>query len=407
MDNIQKHNKYIWIINEYAGSPYHGMEFRHYYLAKELIKLGYKVVIISASYSHLFRNLPKVSKKFTHEIIDGIDYYWIRVKKYKNSLDKMRVLKWMQFSLYLLLLPFKKIPHPDAIILSPMATTPVLPTYLIAKIKHSKFIFEVKDIWPLSLEEIGRYSRYHPFIILLRLFELFALKKSDYIVSNLPNYGQHLKHYGINRDFVYIPNGIYLSEIQEAEPLDNEILEMIPKNKFIIGYAGTVGLANALEYLINAAKILEKNDKIAILIVGEGQEKKKLIELVRGLKNIQFIHAVQKQQVTSILKHFDVCYIGLRKSSLFEYGVSPNKIFDYMYSGKPIISSISTKKDLVTMAKCGISVEAENSKAIADAIIKLYRMSPEQRAKMGQNGKEYVLKYHTYEKLALQYKEIL
>ena len=272
---------------------------------------------------------------------------------------------------------------------------------------HSRFIFEVKDIWPLSLEEIGRYSRYHPFIILLRLFELFALKKADYIVSNLPNYGQHLRECKINRDFIYIPNGIYLSEMQKAEPLDNAILEMIPEKKFIIGYAGTIGLANALEYFLGAAKILEKNDEIAFLIVGDGRDKCNLIESARGMENVHFIHAVAKQQVAAMLQHFDVCYIGLKKSSLFEYGVSPNKIFDYMYSGKPIISAISTKRDLVAMAKCGISVEAENPQAIADAILRLYQMSPEQRSEMGENGKEYVLKHHTYEKLALQYKEIL
>jgi len=400
-------NKSIVIINEYAGSPYHGMEFRHYYLGKELIKLGYKVTIVSASYSHLFRKLPDVSKKFTHEIIDDIDYYWVRVNKYKNSLDKMRVLKWIQFSLYLLVLPFKKIPHPDAIILSPMATIPILPAYFISKIKHSKFIFEVKDIWPLSLEEIGKYSRFHPFIILLRLFELFALKKSDYIVSNLPNYGQHLKHYGINRDFVYIPNGIYLSEIQEAEPLNNEILEMIPEKKFIIGYTGTIGLANALEYLISAAKILERHSEIAFLIVGDGREKSNLLKMALGMSNVHFISAIPKREIQSIIKYFDVCYIGWRAKKLYEYGVSANKIFDYMYSGKPILHSINAKNDLISMANCGISVEAENPQAIADAIIKLYRMSPEQRAIMGQNGKEYVLKYHTYENLALKYKEIL
>ena len=400
-------NKSILIINEYAGSPYHGMEFRHYYIGKELVKLGYKVTIISASYSHLFRKLPAVSNKFTHEIIDDIDYYWVRVTKYKNSLDKMRVLKWLQFSFSLLLLPLKKIPHPDAIILSPMATTPVLPAYLIAKTKHSKFIFEVKDIWPLSLEELGKRSRYHPFIILLRLFELFALKKADYIVSNLPNYGQHLKEYKINRDFIYIPNGINLSEMQKEEPLDNPIMKMIPERKFIIGYTGTIGLANALEYLIGAAKILEKTPEIAFLIVGDGKEKSNLSKIALGMSNVYFIPAIPKREIQSIIKYFDVCYIGWRANKLYEYGVAANKIFDYMYSAKPILQSINAKKDLITMAKCGLSVEAENPQAIADAILSLYQMSPEQRAKMGQNGREYVLNYHTYEKLALKYKEIL
>ncbi len=399
--------KSIWIINEYAGSPYHGMEFRHYYLGRELLKLGYNVTIISASFSHLFYKLPNARKWITYENVDEIDYFWIKVIKYSNSLDKKRVIKWIQFSLSLLFLPFKKISHPDAIILSPMATMPVLPTYLISKMMHAKFIFEVKDIWPLGLVELGGYSHYHPFIILLRIFELFALKKADYIISNFSNYNQYLKEQKINRDSIYIPNGIYLLEMQKAEPLDNAILEMIPEKKFIIGYAGTIGLANALEYFLAAAKILEKNQEIAFLIVGDGKEKNNLLKMAKGMSNIYFIPAIPKRQIQSIIKDFDVCYIGWRAKKLYEFGVAANKIFDYMYSGKPILHSINSNNDIISIAKCGISVEAENPQAIADAVLRLYNMSQKQRSEMGENGKKYVLKHHTYEKLALQYKEIL
>jgi hypothetical protein len=85
--------KHIWIINEYAGSPYHGMEFRHYYLAKELIKLDYQITIVSSSYSHLFINQPKKRK----ENIDGVHYLWLKTFNYGNSHSKKRVLKWFLF----------------------------------------------------------------------------------------------------------------------------------------------------------------------------------------------------------------------------------------------------------------------------------------------------------------------
>ncbi len=90
-------NKTIWFINDYAGSPYHGMEFRHYYLAKEWVKKGYKVYIITASYSHLFRKKPKIDKTFNFGNIDGIDYIWIKVLNYGESTNKKRVLKWFEF----------------------------------------------------------------------------------------------------------------------------------------------------------------------------------------------------------------------------------------------------------------------------------------------------------------------
>ncbi|BCD67955.1 glycosyltransferase family 4 protein [Nitratiruptor sp. YY09-18] len=394
--------KNIWIINEYAGSPYHGMEFRHYYLGKELIKLGYDVTIITASFSHLFKNLPKVENRFKLENIDGINYLWIKVPQYSKSWDKKRVLKWLKFAYYLFKLPFDKLSKPDYIILSPMNTLPVIPSYRLAKKFSAKFIFEVKDIWPLSIIELGNYSFNNPFIKLLKYCENFAIKKSDLLISVLPNYREYLKDNGFDKDFVYIPNGIYLEDKKTIEPLSNDIRNQIPKDKFIVAYTGTIGIANALEYLIEAGKLLKDKD-ILILIVGEGGEKEKLKKLVKGYENIKLLPPIPKGQVQNLLNLVDICYIGWRNKKIYKYGISPNKIFDYMYAGKPIIHSINTKNDIVSIAKCGISVEAENPKAIADAILKLYKMSPDERKKIGENGKKYVIENHSYENIAKKY----
>ncbi|HPP10808.1 MAG TPA: glycosyltransferase family 4 protein [Defluviitoga tunisiensis] len=393
--------KNIWIINEYAGSPYHGMEFRHYYLGKELIKRGYNVTIITASFSHLFKNLPKVEHRFSLENIDGINYLWIKVPHYTKSFDKKRVLKWVVFTYYLFKLPFDKLPKPDYIILSPMATLPVLPSYRLAKrFNIKKFIFEVKDIWPLSIIELGNYSPNHPFIKLLQYFENMAIKKSDLIMSVLPNYGEYLKDNGFNKEFVYIPNGVDLGDMQKTEVLSEDIKKQIPDDKFIVAYTGTIGIANALEYLVEAGKMLKNYKDILILIVGEGGEKERLKELAKGYDNIIFLPAIPKRQVQSLLSLVDVCYLGWRNKRLYKYGISPNKIFDYMYSGKPIVNSINSSKDLVAMANCGLSVEAENPKTVAEAILKLYDMDSEERKKLGENGKKYVIENHSHEKLA-------
>ncbi|SMO55333.1 Glycosyltransferase involved in cell wall bisynthesis [Balnearium lithotrophicum] len=399
--------KNIWIINEYAGSPYHGMEFRHYYLGKELTKLNYNVTIITASFSHLFRNPPKVDNKFRSENIDGINYLWIKVPKYSNSTDKRRVLKWINFTYSLIKLPLNELSRPDYIILSPMETLPVIPTIKLVKNFSSKFIFEVKDIWPLSIVELGNYSPKHPFIRLLKYCETLAIKKADLVVSVLPNYGEYLKENGFNRNFIYLPNGIDLEEMSRIEPLSEDIRNKIPQNKFIVAYTGTIGIANALEYLIKAGKILRNYKDILILIVGKGGEKGKLEKLAQGYSNIKFLPAIPKNQIQSLLSLVDVCYIGLRKKNLFKYGVSPNKIFDYMYAAKPIIHAINTKNDIVTMANCGLSVEAENPEAIADAILKLYKMNPEERKRLGENGRKYVIENHSYTKLARKYANLL
>jgi len=402
-------SKTIWFINDYAGSRYHGMEFRNYYFAKEFVKMGYKVYIISASYMHLFKKLPKMEGNFTFEEIDGINYIWVKVPKYGESNDKKRVLKWFVFSAKLLFLPFSKMDKPDYIIASPMATFLTLPAYRLAKKFNAKFIFEVKDIWPLSIIELGNINPKNPLILAMSWSEKFAVKKADLIVSSLQNYDKHLKQdLGIDRDFLWINNGIDISEISKAEPLPKDIEQKIPKDKFIIGYTGTIGIANNLEVLCKAAVKLKDNKNILFLIVGDGKEKENLVKKYGKLDNILFIEAIAKNQVPSMLKLFDVSYIGLRKEKLFKYGVSPNKLFDYMINKKPILYAIdSGESNIVKSAKCGISIEPENEEAIVRAILKFYSLDKKSLEDMGKNAKEYVLNNFTYDKLAKKYIENL
>jgi glycosyltransferase involved in cell wall biosynthesis len=404
-------NKTLWIINEYAGSPYHGMIFRHYYLGKELVKRGYNVYIITASYSHLFYNKPEVKEDFTIENIDGVNYVWIKVPQYKSAHDKKRILKWFIFTFKTYFnMPIDKLSKPDYILNSSPSTFSIITGYKWAKKYKAKLLFEVRDIWPLTLIEIGGYSQNHPFIKLMEWFEKFAYKKAEKVISVLPLAWKHMEKQGMDRKkFVYIPNGIDPEDYNINEPLPKEIEEKIPKGKFIVAYTGTIGKANALEYLIDSAYKLKDYKDIVFLIVGKGMEENNLKNKAKdlGLNNVIFLSPVKKTQVQSVLKLIDVCYIGLRNEKIFEFGVSPNKLFDYMYAGKPILYAINSGNRPVEEANCGISVDAENPDAIANGILKLYNLSQEERKKLGENGKNYVLKYHTYKSIADKFEEII
>ena len=109
----------------------------------------------------------------------------------------------------------------------------------------------------------------------------------------------------------------------------------------------------------------------------------------------------------SVISLFDVCYIGWRAKSLYEFGISPNKLFDYMYSSKPILHSTNTPIDLVALANCGLSVDAENVTLIKEGILKLYNMPSDKRAELGANGKKYVEENHPYSELAKKYESIV
>ncbi len=174
-------SKTIWFINDYAGSSHHGMEFRNYYFAKEFVKQGHEVYIITASYMHLFKKLPEVTGNYTFEKIDGINYLWVKVPKYGESTDKKRVLKWFIFTTKLFFLPLKKMKKPDVVIASPMAPFLAIPAYRLAKKFSAKFIYEVKDIWPLSIVELGNINPTNPLIKLMSWCEKFG----DWIDFNM------------------------------------------------------------------------------------------------------------------------------------------------------------------------------------------------------------------------------
>ena len=388
----------IWIINQYCGSKVHGMNFRSWYFAKELKKKGYNPHIISASYSHLFYKLPITKGKFTLEDVDGIPFTWVKVSKYKGSQSIGRVLVMIQFMLNLFFLPKKKLKNPDVIIVSSLSPLPIINAYLWSIKYKAKLIFEVRDIWPLSLVEIGGFSKLNPLVLFFGWFEKFAYKKADKVISLLPNAKQHMESRGMNKDkFVHIPNGLNLEEMKKSKELDKSISNLIPKKKFIVGYTGSLGASNAMEYLIEASNQLENNENIHFVIFGKGQHLEKLKNNAKN--NVSFLGQIDKSQIQSAISFFNVCYIGWHNHPLYRFGISPNKIFDYMYGGKPIIHSVNTFNDFVQIAEAGISIPPENPKEIANVVSEISKLEDEKLKEWGENGKKYVEENHTFSHL--------
>ena len=391
--------KHITIINQYAGSPYHGMEYRHYFLAKNLTKLGYKVTLVSGSYSHLYTTSPKVKKFFTKEIIDGIEYIWVKTPKYKSSKSIGRIWNMLCFSWKL---NFLRTLPPSHILVSSPSLFPVKVGRKLATKFQTKFLFEVRDIWPLTLVELSGLSTNHPLIKFMEYYEKFAYKNSDYVISLLPVAKEYFEKQGMRRDkFVYLPNGIEIEE-KKVKPLPQTLLDKIPKDKFIIAYSGTVGIANNLDYLIEVADFLKNNRNIHFIILGQGGEKKRLQERVKILKldNFTFLNPVSKEEVGAFLELIDVAFISLLPESLFRFGVSPNKVFDYMYAKKPILWAIEAGNNLVEEANCGYTIALDDVEALGQAILELSQLEPTKLMELGKNGYNFATKYHSYRMLA-------
>jgi glycosyltransferase involved in cell wall biosynthesis len=399
-----RHADTILYIEHYAGSPVHGMEFRPYYLAKRWVRMGFRVIIVAASFAHVRKTNPKVSATVTKEVLDGITYLWLKTPTYAGA-GLGRVINMVVFVYRVLRLHRRlaSLPAVRAVIASSTYPLDIYPAYLIARRARARLIFEVHDLWPLSPMELGGYSRYHPFILVMQCSENFAYRKSHHVVSILPKTLPHMIRHGLAAEkFTYIPNGIDPEEIGRQPSEETAALQQIPAGKFIVGYTGSLGIANSLECFVEAAAALREVQEIRFIIVGAGPEKGRLARMAseRRVTNLDFLPPVSKNQVIAVMKRFDVCYLGLKRSKLYRFGISPNKLFDYMYAGRPILQAIEAGNDLVADTGCGISVEPDNPAAVTEAVMRFYRMTPQMRSAMGEKGRQFVLANHSYDRLA-------
>jgi glycosyltransferase involved in cell wall biosynthesis len=405
----------ILLINHYAGSNVHGMEYRPYYLAKEWVKLGHNVTIMAASHSHIRTKQPKMKEDWTVEVLDGIRYIWIRTPVYEgNGFGRIKNILAFMKELSTNVNKIVDLTAPDAVIASSTYPLDMYPAKRIARKANAQLVFEVHDLWPLSPMLLGNMSPYHPFIMVMQKGENDAYKNADKVVSLLPKADKHMIEHGMDPEkFYYLPNGIDIEQWEDAtekipEEHDRVIRELREKGHFLIGYAGTHGIANAMEFLIEAAEDM-KDDPVSFILVGKGPERDQLIQMAKqkGIENIHFLPVINKKAIPDFLGKMDCNYIGWRRSPLYQFGVSPNKLLDYLMSGKPVIHGIEAGNDLVEEAGCGISMKPEDPKAIVQAVREMMKKSTAEREQMGKNGKEFVMKTHDYRILSQRFIDLL
>jgi glycosyltransferase involved in cell wall biosynthesis len=310
----------------------------------------------------------------------------------------------MVFAIKVYFLPIRLVGKPDIIVVSSMPIFPVLSGYwLKLRYKAKAFIFEIRDIWPLTLILLGGVSKNHPAARIIGWFEKFGYKKADIVVSLLPNAKPHIEEIAkAGSKFVYIPNGLDEGVLKkESAPL--EYLEQIPTDRFVIGYTGTLGLANALEYFVEAAELLKDDPRFFFVIVGDGYLKEELMNQSKEFGNILFFPKVRKNQVASFLQKFDLCFVGRNDTPLFKHGVSANKYFDYMLASKPILDSNNLIKDPVELSGCGLIVKPDSADTIREGIILMHSLGSEELMLMGQKGKEFVKEFHNLTFLSNEY----
>ncbi|WP_028884188.1 glycosyltransferase family 4 protein [Taylorella asinigenitalis] len=396
--------KTLWIINQYSSTPEFGYGGRSYYLGKELVKLGYTVYIFASNNHHLLKRKPNFHGDYYEQNVEGLNFVWFNMPKYKDARSKKRVYLWVKFAYKISKLNKYKFQKPDIILQTSPSPIPFLGAYSLSKKLNSKLIFEVRDIWPLTLIEIGGISKNHPFIKLLQWVEDFAYKKSDLVFSNLKFSWKHMVSRGMDKSkFRWIPNGFDKEEFDNPEPLDSNFLNNIPKNKFIVGYAGTIGISNNVESIVEVADMLKNIEDIHFLVVGSGPSKINIEEDARKrkLENITFLDPVEKSKVPSLYKTFDVCFLCMSDVQLNKFGTSLQKYFEYLASGKPMLYAVNSPEfDYVEKYAAGYEVPSVNNLDISNAIFKLYNLPDKDIKQMGINARKLAENEFEYSMLA-------
>lgn len=400
----------ILIIYPESSTPQTGMGGRHHYLAREIVKLGHDVTVVAARWHHLMRDGVDTDALPAAEIVEGYRFIRIDVPKYAHAHDKRRVLAWLVFAAKLPTLRRRLGAAPDVVLYSSPHPVGYPGAERLARACGARLVFEVRDIWPRVLTELGGYSPRHPFIRFLQWIEDRAYTRADRVVSNIEGAVEHMAARGMDRGkFTWVSNGIVLDEVAAPEPLPPETAAQIPTDGLRIAFTGTLGAANALETMIDAAALLRDLPDVHILLVGQGRARADL-EARRdalGLTNVQFLGPVPKPQVQSVLAACDVCYIGWRDRPIFRYGSGWLKLSEYLYSSNPILHSFSGGFDPVERYQAGLTVPAEDPQALADAIRRIHAMPEEKRRRMGENGRRAALAHYDYAQLARRLEQVL
>lgn len=395
--------KKIWIMNHYAITPNMGGITRHFDFAEELVKRGYEVTVFASSFDHKLRiETLKPGEQYREENVSGVKFMWIRTTPYKKN-DIKRVLNMVTFGVNLYRLGCK-LERPDVLIASSFHPLTAISGYFLSKKKNTKYIAEIRDLWPQSAIDMGAISENGLPAFLLRKVEKFIYTKASKIIVLLPKAVDYVMAMGIEEGKIaYIPNGVVMDRYDETiknnEPAD-ELREILKghENKFKAIYLGAMGPSYSLETIVQAAKIIKDKglNDIDILMVGDGTKKEELSTYCKqnGIDNMYFYNPIKKYNVPLLLDSMDLCLFNLKDMKVFRFGISPNKLFDYMYSAKPIIFACECANNLVQEANAGVSVPPEKPEEFAEAVIQVYNMTLEERIILGENGRRYIKENH-------------
>ena len=396
-------NKTVWCISKYASPPHYGVGARLFYIAREFGSIGLDVLLISSDSNHLAK-YPTSKEIYNFENCGTFEHMWIKTFKYSRSASLQRLISWIDFEYKLFRFDCLKYKQPDVVIVSSLSLLSIVYGIFLKKKYSCKLIFEIRDIHPLTLTEECGVWNWNPVVLFLGMLEKLGYNKADLIVGTMPNLKQHVKAVtGQDRAVFHSPLGIH--ELWYKERMESPVVNSLfpQEGSFVVGYAGSMGISNAMEPFIAAIKKMADEKGVYFVLVGDGDLKEHYIKSLSGYNNVTIGPKIKQNEIPCFLSKCDLLYLSTHDSKIWEYGQSLNKLIDYMMSGKPVIASYSGYPSMLNEANSGLFIRTGSVDSIVEAIKRFKDMDPDERALYGSRGKSWVAENHNYKNIARNY----
>ncbi len=383
---------------------------RHHELARFLAGRGHKVTVITSKVSYLTgSNATDTAADNTEHApsiaVDGITILRTYTYPAWHRSFPHRVLSFLSFMLSSFFAGLR-VRNVDVV----WGTSPPIfqggTAWAVARLKRAAFVFEVRDLWPAFAVGVGVLHN-RTLIWLAEIFERFLYRHADQVIANSPGFINHIRDRGA-RQVELVPNGADTGMFDPAGDGAAFRVAYHLEGKFIALYAGAHGLSNDLPVLLEAARLLQDRPEIRLVLLGDGKEKPNLVRQAAelGLENVQFLPPIPKLEMPQALAAADACIAILKPIPEYRT-VYPNKVFDYMSAGRPVILAIEgVIQQVVETAGAGICITPGSPKAVALALVDLAD-HPDLGAQMGVRGRAYVVTHFDREALAARLEKIL
>ena len=411
--------KHLWIVNHYADAPDRATGSRHFDLGRRLISRGHDVTIFASSFSHVTGREERLGARQLYGIerFEGVRFVWLRTVPYRGN-GWRRQLNMLSF-VFALLVVQSRLPGPDVVVGSTVHPFAALGAWLVARLRRARFLFEIRDLWPQTLVDLGALREGSVGERLLRAIEAFLVRRATTVITLLPGVHDYLVERDLPADHVaYIPNGVDIEAFDQAiEAFDQsadrdppeavraclEVMDRMRRDgRVIFAYVGALGHVNDIPTIVRAAAIADAKapGRIAVVLVGDGPERPVVESLSAGLDMVTLVEPVPKRSVPIVLRAMDVGIVHATANPVYRYGISFNKLFEYLAAARPVVFACESAYDPVATAQAGISLVPNDAGLLADALVKLVDAGPDARAQMGAAGRSYVAGSHDIERLA-------